>query len=219
MSTVDKLNKVIKNCQIIFDLLKIPRFVTYMCEYYMLRFSVSIGWLLSIHTGKKMHIMFFEKAFFGNWFLQRCQVLLEFWDTQDIIKEKKFSWTTSGGAVLVPALSQSRADFEVRRPCLVELWISLRWHAPVLSHSLGNFSSPLCAVEISHVLTCISCTLLFHSMPLRIGFVFLNHLQVVGMGGGEWVPPLACSSGWTNLTDKMMLSVSPMTWASAPKAS
>lgn len=73
----------------------------------------------------------------------------------------------------------------------------------MLSHSLGKFLSPLCPVEISHVSACLSCVLSFHSTPLRIGFVSLNHLQIVGAGGGEWVPPLACSSsGWTNLTNR-----------------
>lgn len=222
MSKVDKLNKVIKNCQIMLDLLKILPFVTHMYEYYVLHITYSSLNKLTfkyLYWKKDAHNVPSRKHFW-EWILTKIPGFALFLRYSRYNWRKKFSWTTSGEAILVPALAQSRADSEVRGPCLVELWISPRWPAPVLSHSLGNFSSPLRAVDISPVSACDSCTLLFHSMPLRIGFVFLNDLQIVGTGGGEWVPPLACSSsGWTNLTEKMMLSMSPMTWAPAPKAS
>lgn len=120
------------------------------------------------------------------------------WDTQNIIAKKKyFAWKTSREAILLPALAQSRANSDVRSacwsPCLIELWISPRWPAPVLSHSSGKFFSLLRPVEVSHVSACVSCTLSFHSTTSQNRLCLLKPPLVSGVRGGEGIPPLPCS--------------------------
>ena len=167
MSTVAKLKKVIKNDQ---NYTRSTKYIIF-CYLYIWILYVSYSSFNNLtfeySYWKKCTKCSFEKAFLAVNSYKDARVWVVLRCSEYHFKEKKFTWTASGEAIVVPALAQSRANSEVRsacrRPGLVELWITARWPAPVLSQSLGKFFSPLCSVEICHVSGCVSCT--YHFTP------------------------------------------------------